>query len=78
MPERDTPGDTRGARAGGGVDVTSPMKMPMKMMECDCGFMVRSHNDNEMADMYMTHGKSTHAMNMSRGDAMKMMKPAKM
>ncbi len=54
------------------------MKMPMKMMECDCGFMVRSHNDNEMADMYMTHGKSTHAMNMSRGDAMKMMKPAKM
>ncbi|MGQ0796494.1 MAG: hypothetical protein ACT4OI_01325 [Methanobacteriota archaeon] len=58
--------------------MASHMKMPMKMMECDCGFMVRSHNDNEMADMYMMHGKNMHAMNMSRGDAMKMMKPTKM
>jgi predicted small metal-binding protein len=52
--------------------------MPMKMAECECGFMIRSPMENEMADMLMMHSKNTHKMDMPRMDAMKMLKPAQM
>jgi len=76
-PGRDTGGTCTGTGRGG-VSVTSHMKMPMKMAECECGFMVRSHSDNEMVKVLQMHGMDTHQMQMSHNDAMKMMKPAGM
>jgi predicted small metal-binding protein len=52
--------------------------MEMKMIECECGFMVRSGIDDELAKMTMMHVRDVHKKDMSRGDAMKMAKPARM
>lgn len=58
--------------------MTSHTGMAMKMIECECGFMVRSGMDDELAKMAMMHVKDMHKMDMSRADAMNMAKPARM
>ncbi len=52
--------------------------MGSKMVQCDCGFMVQSHNENEIVKMAQMHVKDAHQKSLSSGEVMKMMKPAMM
>jgi len=52
--------------------------MGAKMVQCDCGFMVQSHNENEIVKMAQMHVKDTHKSDLSMRDARAMMKPAMM
>jgi predicted small metal-binding protein len=52
--------------------------MDAKMMQCDCGFMVQSHNENEIVQMAQMHVKDMHQSDLSARDARAMMKPAMM
>ncbi len=54
------------------------MKMPMKMVECDCGFMVRSGMDDEMVKMVQMHAKDQHQTDLPREGVMQKAKPAQM
>ncbi len=58
--------------------MASPMKMPMKMVECDCGFMVRSGMDDEMVKMVQMHAKDQHQTDLPREGVMQKAKPAQM
>ena len=42
----------------------------LKKIECDpsCGFMIRSHNEEEMVEMAMKQAKQTHQMDLSVKD----------
>ena len=52
--------------------------MDAKMVQCDCGFMVQSHSENEIVKMAQMHVKDTHKQDLSMRDARAMMKPAMM
>ena len=52
--------------------------MDAKMVQCDCGFMVQSHSENEIVKMAQMHVKDTHKSDLSMRDARAMMKPAMM
>ncbi len=42
---------------------------------CDCGFTAKSHNQGEMTDVVMLHGKRSHPdMKLGPNDAAKMIK----
>ena len=49
-----------------------------RLVACDCGFMVQSHNENELVKMTQMHMKDTHKQNVASGDVTKMMKPGMM
>lgn len=66
------------APSGRGGDTIPQMGMGAKMVHCDCGFMVQSHNENELVKMTQMHVKDTHQQNVSSGEVMKMMKPGMM
>jgi predicted small metal-binding protein len=44
-------------------------------VNCDCGFMVGSHDEKEVADMSIMHVKAKHGKTISFADAKKLMKP---
>jgi len=48
----------------------------LKQIECDpkCGFMVRSHSENEVLKVAGAHAKSVHQMHASIADLKGMMK----
>jgi predicted small metal-binding protein len=51
----------------------------LKSISCDptCGFMVRSHDENELVEMIKAHGKKMHPdMKMSDEEIRAMIKPA--
>jgi len=50
--------------------------MDMKMVQCDCGFMMQSHN--EIVKMTQMHVKETHHQDMSAREVKGMMKPGMM
>ncbi len=52
--------------------------MDAKMVQCDCGFMVQSHNENEIVKMAQMHVKETHQQDLSPRDVRGMMKPGMM
>jgi len=52
--------------------------MDMKMVQCDCGFMMQSHSENEIVKMTQMHAKETHQQDMSAREVKGMMKPAMM
>ena len=52
--------------------------MGAKMVQCDCGFMVQSHNENEIVMMTQMHVKDTHHQDMSAREVKGMMKPGMM
>ena len=52
--------------------------MDMKMVQCDCGFMMQSHSENEIVKMTQMHVKETHHQDMSAREVKGMMKPAMM
>src|SRR5439155_10969890 len=52
--------------------------MDMKMVQCDCGFMMQSHNENEIVKMTQMHVKDTHHQDMSAREVKGMMKPGMM
>ncbi len=55
-------------------------KGELKMVECgpECGFMVRSHDDDEIVNMTMKHVKDSHHTSVSRNEVKDMMKAAPM
>lgn len=52
--------------------------MGAKMVQCDCGFMVQSHSENEIVKMALMHVRETHKQELSPRDARAMMKPGMM
>jgi len=52
--------------------------MDMKMVQCDCGFMMQSHSENEIVKMTQMHAKETHHQDMSAREVKGMIKPAMM
>jgi predicted small metal-binding protein len=50
----------------------------LKKIECDssCGFMIRSHNEEEMVEMAMKHAKQSHKMDLSVKDVKAMIEDA--
>ncbi len=50
----------------------------MASIECDpaCGFMVRSHDEQEVLDVARTHAKKAHDKEASEGELRQMMKTA--
>ena len=46
------------------------MEGNLKKVECDpkCGFMIRSHDENEMIDLVKQHAKKSHNMDVSEKD----------
>ncbi len=55
-----------------------PEMMGVKMVQCDCGFMVQSHSENEIVKMTQLHVMDTHQQKVSHKDVMGMMKPGMM
>jgi predicted small metal-binding protein len=51
------------------------MKNGLKTISCDpvCGFMVRSHNEQEVIDMAMEHMANTHPKQAITGEDLKKM-----
>jgi len=47
---------------------------PVKVT-CDCGFVVGSHDEKEVADMTILHAKNKHGQTLSFVDAKKKMTP---
>jgi len=54
------------------------MAEKLKQVECDpkCGFLVRSHDEKELIDVAILHGKKAHNMAITEKDVKKMMKDA--
>ena len=55
------------------------MNQTLKQISCDpiCGFMVRSHDSDELIDIAMAHAKSSHKdIKVSEGELKKMIKKA--
>jgi predicted small metal-binding protein len=55
-------------------------KPALKSVSCDpdCGFMVRSHDENEIISLVKEHAKKQHNKDVTDKDVMAMMKPAGM
>jgi len=52
--------------------------MDMKMVQCDCGFTIQSHNENEIVKMTQMHVKETHHQDTSVREVKGMMRPGMM
>lgn len=55
------------------------MSEELKSIECDpkCGFLVRSHNEEELVEMAMAHGKKMHPeLNVTEDQVKSWIKPA--
>jgi len=63
---------------GGEVASMPSNMMDMKMVQCDCGFMMQSHSENEIVKMTQMHVKDTHHQDMSAREVKGMMKPGMM
>jgi len=55
---------------GEGVKDTAAVKV-----NCDCGFIVGSHDETEVSEITITHVKNKHGQTISMADARKLMKP---
>jgi predicted small metal-binding protein len=75
--------DSRGSglplRPGGAVRKGGKkMATELKKIECDpkCGFKVISHDEKELVEIAIQHGKKQHNMTLTEKDAKGMMRPA--
>ncbi len=46
--------------------------MVMKAVRCDCGFVVRADNDDQLVAELQQHARSHHNMNLSRDQVLAM------
>jgi predicted small metal-binding protein len=46
-----------------------------KVITCPCGFVLRGENDDEVVAKAQQHAKDTHAMDLTREQALSMAKP---
>jgi len=46
-----------------------------KLVKCDCGFIVRSDNDDRLVADLQKHAKKDHNMNLSREQVLAMAQP---
>jgi len=46
--------------------------MAMKLVKCDCGFVVRSDNDDKLVADLQKHAKEHHKMNLTREQVLAM------
>lgn len=46
--------------------------MPTKLVKCDCGFIVRSDNDDRLVAELQQHAREHHQMNLSREQVLAM------
>jgi predicted small metal-binding protein len=49
--------------------------MVMKTVRCDCGFIVRSDNDDKLVAELQKHAHDDHGMNLSREQVLAMAQP---
>jgi predicted small metal-binding protein len=49
--------------------------MAKKFVKCDCGFVVRSDNDDELVSDLQKHAKEHHKMDLSREQVLAMAQP---
>jgi predicted small metal-binding protein len=49
--------------------------MVMKTVRCDCGFVVRSDNDDKLVAELQEHARKDHSMNLSREQVLAMARP---
>jgi predicted small metal-binding protein len=49
--------------------------MVQKIVKCDCGFVVRSDNDDTLVTQLQQHAKQYHQMNLSREQVLAMAQP---
>jgi predicted small metal-binding protein len=63
---------------GGEVASMPSNVMDMKMVQCGCGFMIQSPNENEVLTMTQMHVKETHHQDTSAREVKGMMKPGMM
>jgi predicted small metal-binding protein len=49
--------------------------MVMKTVRCDCGFIVRSDDDDELVAELQKHAHDDHGMNLSREQVLAMAQP---
>jgi predicted small metal-binding protein len=54
------------------------MAEKLKQVECDpkCGFLIRSHDEKEIAEIAIQHAKKAHSMVITEKDVKTMMKDA--
>jgi predicted small metal-binding protein len=51
------------------------MVMVMKSVRCDCGFVVRSDNDDKLVAELQQHARDDHSMSLSRDQVLAMAQP---
>lgn len=49
--------------------------MTKKIVKCDCGFVVRSDDDDKLVSELQQHAKEHHKMNLSREQVLSMARP---
>ena len=49
--------------------------MVMKTVRCDCGFIVRSDDDDKLVSELQQHARDDHGMNLSRDQVLAMAQP---
>jgi predicted small metal-binding protein len=49
--------------------------MVMKTVRCDCGFVVRSDEDDKLVAELQRHARDDHSMNLSRDQVLAMAQP---
>ena len=49
--------------------------MVRKIVKCDCGFVVRSDNDDKLVSELQKHAREDHKMNLSREQILAMAQP---
>jgi predicted small metal-binding protein len=49
--------------------------MVMKSVRCDCGFVVRSDDDDKLVAELQKHARDDHSMNLSRDQVLAMAQP---
>lgn len=49
--------------------------MVMKAVRCDCGFIVRSSDDDKLVAELQQHARDDHGMNLSREQVLAMAQP---
>ena len=49
--------------------------MASKFVKCDCGFVVRSDNDDQLVADLQKHAKEHHKMDLSRAQVLAMAQP---
>ena len=49
--------------------------MVMKSVRCDCGFVVRSDNDDKLVAELQQHARDDHSMSLSRDQVLAMAQP---